>query len=569
MNSSLPQNSFQSCTGSRPKHYKNGNGTGKSRRYVPKVDIVDTCTKSLTMTNPRKNAISCMQEFPPLSKNQTFKDKLLCCKKLIPPLKLSKTLDQESISRGEALLPFWNSSLQEEYQKLWLPTKTDLLDLDSTCSNSSLKSVEPPLKYLKMETSKSLLQSLPKTSFRSLRFSQPDTLVQDPIRFCRKIRIYPNQEQVKLFNQCAGASRFFYNKAVNILKERGVKGLLKREALRPLVMKNDKDIKDGDPMMWQKVIPYDTRQEAIADAISAYKSCLTKIQTGQITSFDVSFRSKKRGNCFFRVNKNAFDSSDLTIFKRRLKNNKRKLRTRTRDRSKLLEDGTVDGNFMITKTRPNMWYICLPKTKEPPVYENPIYKSVFLDSGVRTFQTFYSPDGVCGKIGDAFVDNELKDLALKHDKFWSLSDSQDVSSKTKRNMRMRCSKLRSKLRNKVDDLHWQTCSFLCKTFQNIFIPPFNVSDMVKGSPLGSKITRKMLQLSHGKFKERLSYYAKTKCRNVYILGEPYTTKTCGHCGHLQEMGNKKVYDCEACNIQIDRDYNGARNICLRLVSRFL
>lgn len=79
----------------------------------------------------------------------------------------------------------------------------------------------------------------------------------------------------------------------------------------------------------------------------------------------------------------------------------------------------------------------------------------------------------------------------------------------------------------------------------------------------------MLLLSHGKFRERMIYYAKTKQRNLYIVSEHYTTKTCGHCGHLQDVGGSKTYACEACHTTIDRDYNGARNVALRLLSKFL
>lgn len=510
-----------------------------------------------------------MQGCRPLSSKVTFKDKLQCCKRPIPVMRLSRTLDQESISREEDSSPFWTRSLEEVSHMLWLPTETDLQGLDSTCSSTYLTALESPLPSSQMMTSKSLQQSWPKTSFRSLRFSQPDIMVPEATKFCRKIRFYPNQEQTGLLNKCLGASRYFFNQAVGYINEHGVgNGILNLKKLRPLILESDDSLGEGHPMHWQKEVPYDTRQEAISDAITAFKSCLTKKMTGQIQQFEVKYRSKKAPSQAFRVNKKALNVENKTIFTSRLKR-KNKLRFRKRDISKFTEDGTLDGNFIILKTRPGMWYLCLPRTKEPPIFENPVYKSVFLDPGVRTFQTFYSPDGICGKIGDEDFSNELKEMAKKHDHKWSESSLKGMKPKTKARLRNRCALLRNKIKNKVDNLHWQTCSFLCNTFQNIFLPRFEVASMVEGSPLGSKVTRKMLQLSHGKFRERILYFARTKLRNVYLVGEHYTTQTCGGCGIRQVMEGKKTYNCEACGIVIDRDYNGARNICLKVVSKFL
>jgi len=569
MSSNSLQGSLPSSLGSQPKHSKNGKGKARSLQSVPRVGtggISMPSLNSLSLTPTIRKITSMLGSHLP-NKSQTFKDKLICCKKPIPTMKLSKTLVQESISKEEGLSPFWTKSLEETYHKLWLPIETDLQDLDLNCSNSSLTGSECPLRSCQILTSKSLSLNLPRTSFQSLQFSQPDTMVLDPIKHCRKIRFYPNKEQTKLLNQCIGASRFFYNKAVSVLKEKGVKGLLTRSKLRPLVMQSDKDILEGDPMAWQKEIPYDTRQEAIADAITSFKSCLTNLRNKNVAHFDIGYRSKKKMQTqAFRVNKKTLNG--LSFFPSRL-GKKKKIRVRKRDVSKFFENGTADGNFTILKTRPDYWYLCLPRSKEPPIYEEPVYKSVFLDPGVRTFQTFYSPDGICGKIGGDEFYKEIKRLADKHDLLWSASDDPYTLPKTKVALRERCARLRHKLRNTIDDFHWQTCSFLCNTFQNIFIPSFEVSDMVQGSPLGSKITRKMLQLSHGKFKERLLYYAKTKHRNVYIVKEDYTTKTCGKCGHLQTMEGRKVFECEACQTKIDRDYNGARNICLKFVGKFL
>lgn len=508
------------------------------------------------------------------SRRKIFKDKLLSSKTPIQLMKLSKTLDPGLISEEKELSPFWKESLQDQYQKLWLPIETDLQDLALSCLNTSLKDFKCPLECCQMMTSKSLLQSSQRTSYRSLQFSVPDTTDQEAIKgetiACKKIRFYPNENQLELFNKCLGASRFFYNRAVSIIEETGVKGtgILNLKTLRPLVMQSDQDVK-GSNMEWQMEVPYDTRQEAISDAITSYKSALTNLRNNNISHFSISFRCKKghKSQCF-KVNKRAFNLEDVSIFPARLKASKT-LRVRKRDLAKLKDIGEVAHNFTVIRTRPDYWYLCLPRTKNIPVYENATYKSVFLDPGVRTFQTFYSPEGVCGKIGCTELTDRLKPLAARHDSLWSVMSKLKRGSRKRANILRRCAKLRRKIQNIVDDLHWRTISFLCDHFHNIFIPEFKVSEMVVGSPLGSKITRKMLQLSHGLFKQRLSCYAKTKHRNVFVVGEAYTTKTCGSCGGIKDMNSLKTYDCPSCGCVMDRDIGAARNICLKLITKLL
>lgn len=575
MSASLLQKNSLACLELQHKHSKNGKQKEKSKLQKHQEDIGDTSIQlSLQKQLMEKTLIVATrslstQESLPISRKKTFKDKLKCCKVNIPTLKLSKTLHQESISKEEDSSPFWIKSLEETYQQLWLPTETDLQDLDSNCSNTFLKNSTCPLKSCQMMTSKNLQQNWQKTSCRSLRFSQPDTMDLENTRYCKKIRFYPNKEQTELLNKCVGTSRFFYNQSVAYLNEHGVKGLLSLPKLRPLILTSDKDIPDDSPLAWQKDVPFDVRQGAIADAITAFKSSLTLLKQGHVKHFKVSFRCKKKMQSeAFRVNKSALNPEKMSIFPTRLKN-KKKLRMRRRDIKKFFDNDCLDGDFIVLKTKPGLWYLCLPRSKEQPVFENPVYKSVFLDPGVRTFQTFYSPDGVCGKIGDPLFNKDISEIAKRHDHLWSVSDNKEMLPKTKKAIRRRCAMLRNKLKNKITDLHWQTCSFLCDTFQNIFLPSFKVSEMVIGSPLGSKVTRSMLQLSHGKFRERLLYYGKTKNRNVYIVSEHYTTKTCGACGRMQEMGGKKTFHCQSCDVKIDRDYNAARNIALKLCSKFV
>ena len=49
--------------------------------------------------------------------------------------------------------------------------------------------------------------------------------------------------------------------------------------------------------------------------------------------------------------------------------------------------------------------------------------------------------------------------------------------------------------------------------------------------------------------------------NVHVCTEEYTSKTCGLCGNINyRLGSNEIYECKKCNLKIDRDVNGARNI---------
>lgn len=558
-----PLNNSQKSLESPKKPCGCGASRAKSKQPLPKEDTEGTVSKK-SLRRPKET--SSMLESHQQNNKKIWKDKLPCCNLNTLTMKLSPTLDQESTLRGKDCKPFWNSRFEDVYRQLWWPTETGLPDLPSNSLNSSSNNITLHWKSCQAKIMNNQSTNLPKTSWLSLQFSPPVTTAPENTMFSRKLRIYPNKEQRALFQKCLGAYRYFYNKTNSFIKEsmsRKEDVRLSLPALRSHIMKSDKDISSSDSEHWQKDVPYDVRQEAISDNITAWKTNFKKQKMGLIKSFRVGFKSKKQTSQMFRVNKKALNIITMTIFVKRL-NKKGKLRMRKRDISKYLEDGTLDGNFLVMKTKPDYWYLCLPRKKNLPVYDEPRYKAVFLDPGVRSFQTFYSPEGTYGHIT---CSKEIKKLSKRHDNLQSISST--CNSKTKRHMNQRMAKLRHKMKNIVNDLHWKACSFLCSNFETIVIPPFKVSDMVSGSPLGSKVTRSILSLSHGKFQERLRYFA-TKTQRYYLVScEGYTTKTCGRCGNIQEMQGDKVYNCKSCSASIDRDVNGARNLCLRTLTTLM
>ena len=77
----------------------------------------------------------------------------------------------------------------------------------------------------------------------------------------------------------------------------------------------------------------------------------------------------------------------------------------------------------------------------------------------------------------------------------------------------------------------------------------------------------MLLWSHYRFRQRLLNKSREHSCKVIVCDEAYTSKTCGECGILNgRLGGSKVFKCETCKAQFDRDANGARNILLRYLA---
>jgi transposase len=62
-------------------------------------------------------------------------------------------------------------------------------------------------------------------------------------------------------------------------------------------------------------------------------------------------------------------------------------------------------------------------------------------------------------------------------KIKNLSNKTRKNKQTMKNMNRRLSLLRTKIKNKIRDMHWKTSNFLCKNFETIIIPEFETQKM--------------------------------------------------------------------------------------------
>ena len=412
----------------------------------------------------------------------------------------------------------------------------------------------------------------------------------------RKFRIYPNQKQKLLFNKCINGTRFFYNKANEYVKKL-MNDVHNKDKKDNKDMKDNKNKKDNKNMkdnktlfklpsaidirknvlisdskltnkdIWQKEIPYDTRELAIRRLYKSYKTSYCLLKSKHIKTFEIRYKKKKQNKQSFEINKNAIKitkNGEFKIFPTRLKE---KIRVRKRDRNKIkkIKIDKAETNTLITKEY-NKWYICIniPKEKTEEK-QKPIFSSVFLDPGTRKFQNIYSPDGICGHIGNRFCKNEISPLIKKYEEYQKIIGNKEIK---KKNLWKRCFELITKVKNKVSDMHNQTANFLTTTFESIFIPIFETKKMVAKDTrkITKKTVKELLNLSHYKFRMKLENMCRIRGNKYKVITEEYTSKTCTGCGKINgKLGGSENFKCEKCGLEIDRDLNASRNICIKNV----
>ncbi len=82
--------------------------------------------------------------------------------------------------------------------------------------------------------------------------------------------------------------------------------------------------------------------------------------------------------------------------------------------------------------------------------------------------------------------------------------------------------------------------------------------------LGVRANQKISQWAHGKFVKYLAYKAARYGMRVEQIQEDYSTRTCSCCGCVTNSAPRgRVYTCLGCGAVINRDVNGASNICSR------
>lgn len=206
------------------------------------------------------------------------------------------------------------------------------------------------------------------------------------------------------------------------------------------------------------------------------------------------------------------------------------------------------------------WFLAVPHIAKLRKSENQ-GSVVALDPGIRSFLTFYSPDysGHLGK-GDF---SRIQRLCHHLDKLISKRDRCKLKQK-RRSLTTAAIRMRGKIKNLINELHFKTAKFLTDNFDVILLPKFETQQMVTraGRKIGKRSVRMMLSFSHFRFKQLLKWKAGLTGKTVVDCNEAYTSKTHPETGRVVNIGSAKWIRLTN-GLRADRDIVGARNILLR------
>jgi len=506
--------------------------------------------------------------------------------------------------KNNTFKPFWNADSKEISSVSWMPRDGNLVREKNSKDYPNTAS-----RYLKIS---SRVADNPKdVNWRMSEKNKPDNYNKKELKIRSVVyRLKLSSIQKKMFTKFLATDRYFYNKSIAEINKRYTdkkqefsesptcvhcknpkelesytcfehknKALpwqlnINHISIRKSVLKPDKCMTINDPDLWQTEIPYDTRDMAIKDAVTAYKSATSNFKNGNIKNFQLGFKSRKNKTGIFWVNKTAAKviNKKLHLFPRRLKEHSL-VNMKKRESDQL--PPTIDSAFKIYKNH-HAWYAIF--TVENQVDNNcRENKTIALDPGQRTFLSGYSPDDN----KTFFIGEDIANAIYRlHDKIDALQSARakiilsKKSSKskirtlrrTRKSIKIRTDKIYFKIKNKIADLHNQVASWLSRTFDTIILPKFGTSKMQQGDSLQSSTKRKLQCLSHYKFQQKIKWLCSCNGSKLYIVDEDYTTKTCGKCGVLNDVGSNKIFKCHKCGCQLNRDLNGARNIWIKTMT---
>lgn len=289
-----------------------------------------------------------------------------------------------------------------------------------------------------------------------------------------------------------------------------------------------------------------TADYAVQHCITMYKSALSN-HNNNLSKFSINDLLKTRRRKNLVVEPASVSLKKNSIFTNQLDEIISSSPLNLIKKNSVLQFDSIKNNFFII--------IPFDKIDKKEVQQ---HKKCGIDIGVRTFVTTYSR-GESMEIGTN--NNNLIDKY--NNKIDSIKSNFELKKLSKRKYEKSKCKYSDKLKHSIEDLHNKTSTILLSLYKEIIIGKISIKKMISNltGNLQAITKRRLLALSHYKFREKLKARAfKFGCK-ITEVSEYLTSKTCSNCKVINDkLGSSKIFSCSSCKLCIDRDINASINI---------
>lgn len=381
-----------------------------------------------------------------------------------------------------------------------------------------------------------------------------------------KVMLLPNnKQQTKLF-QCAGVARWAYNFALAQQQENYKQGgkFLKDGEIRKKLTK----LKQTKEYHWLNLFSNNITKQAIKDACIAYKNFFE----GR-TKFP-KFKTKKRTRPSFYQDTAKIKVTDTHVKLEKLTPSKKKNKQKF-NWIRLAERGRIPYGKQVKYINPRIvfdglhWFLTIG-VKEVEQKHDAYTEGIGVDVGIKSLATVsngmtFSNIHHMPKVKK--LEKQIKRLQRKLSRKYEMNKVQTEGGEFRYRKTENIKKLeflllkrRRRLKNiQLNYTHHITTTLVKTKPAYVVMEDLNTSGMLKNKKL-SKATQ---QQTFHEFKRQMAY----KCAwhgIQFILADRFypSSKTCSRCGHVKEKLSlsERMYRCETCGIEIDRDFNASINL---------
>lgn len=346
-----------------------------------------------------------------------------------------------------------------------------------------------------------------------------------------KIQLLPNRAHVDYFLRACGCARQAYNWALARTKEMLDAG----EKPADGVLKKEFNAIKRQQFPWQLEVTKCAAEGALANFAKAKQKFFKKL-----AKFPVFHKKGLHDSFSIDNTKFKLDGKYVTIPKL--------------GRVKMSEELRFKGKIMsaVISCAANRWFISIAVefgAQDTPIREN---QAVGVDLGIKHFAVLSTGEKY---EGPKALKRKMKRLRMLSK---AISRTKKGSSR-RRKAAQRLAKLHWRVSNVRKDFLHKLTTALVQRFTCIGIEDLHVNGMLANR----KLARHLADQSFAEFRRQLEYKVLTASSVIYVADRFFpSSKTCNSCGCIKDSLalSERVFRCEHCGAEIDRDLNAALNL---------